>query len=172
MRNRPCLDDYYMTEALWIKARSPDENTQHGCIITTKSGKPLAQGYNGFPRGCVDSKMPQSRPEKYSVILHSEENAILSCDVSMEGATAYITGPPCVKCWAHLIQKGIKKVIYGPIRSKSPNSNHQADEQLISLMLENHDIEIIEWAPKNCDIIINELINIIDIIIKLKGRLK
>jgi len=160
VRERPSKIDYYMVAALWAKTRSPDESTQHGCVIIAKNGKPLSWGYNGFPKGCDDERMPQTRPEKYLVVLHSEENAILNCDVPMDGATAYITGPPCVHCWSHLIQKDIAKVVYGPIRSLHSQSQHVDDDpndSLIQLMLEDREIEVVEWVPDSWEMIHKEL---------------
>lgn len=167
MRERVCWDDYYMIAALWAKTRSPDESTQHGCVIVAQGGEVLSWGYNGFPRGCDDKLMPQTRPEKYSVILHSEENAILNCNVLMDGATVYVTGPPCVKCWPKLIQKGIKKVVYGPVYSTSPDSEHLKDDDLIALMLKDRDIEIVKWEAKDWGLIRDELDDIISRLMKL-----
>lgn len=163
MRDRVSKDDHYMVAALWLKVRSPDESTQHGCVMVGADGKPLSWGYNGFPKGCDDELMPQTRPEKYLVILHSEENAILNCDVPMKGATAYITGPPCVHCWTYLIQKDIARIVYGPIRSthsQSPHVDDDPEEDLIQLMLMGRDIEVVEWKPQALVLIQEELDNI------------
>jgi len=161
MRNRPCRDDYHMVQALWIRVRSQDESTQHGCIVIAEDGKPLSQGYNGFPKDCDDEKMPQTRPDKYYIVLHSEENAILNCDVSMKGATAYITGPPCAHCWSQLIQKDIARVVFGPVRSTHKDSQHLEDSELqnrlIDLLLEGRDIDVVEWIPEDVDLLWDEL---------------
>jgi len=49
MRDRLSFDDYYMIMALWSKVRSPDESTQHGCIIVGKDGSILSWGYKKLP---------------------------------------------------------------------------------------------------------------------------
>ncbi len=167
MRKRIGWDDYFMIEALWAKVRSPDMSTQHGCIIVNKDKHPTGQGYNGYPRGVDDNKMPKTRPEKYPPILHADENAILNSDHSLKDATMYITGPPCVHCWAQIIQSGITRVVYGPIKSTSPQSKHIKDDpnnQLIQDMLENQIIEVVEWLPKKPGLILDELEGIIEII--------
>lgn len=170
LRNRLEWDDYFMVQALWAKVRSPDSSTQCGCVIVDKRGRSIGQGYNGYPRNIDDSKMPQTRPEKYPPILHSEENAILNSTGDLEGATVYVTGPPCVHCWAHIIQKGIKRVVYGPITTspKGLYSNAQLDDfnQVVKDMLENQNIEVVKWIPNNYGLIQEELQGIQDWVIK------
>lgn len=161
LRPRVNWDDYFMVQALWAKVRSPDTSTQCGCIIVDKHGRPLGQGYNGYPRGIDDDKMPQTRPEKYPPILHSEENAILNSTGDLEDATVYVSGPPCTHCWAHIIQKRIKRVVYGPITTspKGPYTDAKLEDvnQVVKDMLENQDIEVVRWEPGNPAMIAEEL---------------
>ena len=170
LKNRLEWDDYFIVQALWAKVRSPDSSTQCGCIIVDKRGRLVGQGYNGYPRKIDDNKMPQRRPEKYPPILHSEENAISNSTGDLEGATIYVTGPPCIHCWAHIIQKGIKRVVYGPITTSSEGlySNAQLDDlnQVVKDMLENQDIEVVRWIPNNYRLIQEELQGIQDWVIK------
>jgi dCMP deaminase len=170
LRERISFDDYFMIQVLWTKVRSPDPSTQCGCLLVDKRGRPVGQGYNGYPRGIDDSKMPQTRPEKYPPILHSEENAILNSTRDLDGATAYITGPPCTHCWAHMIQVGIKRVVYGPITTSSKGMYFKEAKEgyltpVVQDMLENHDIEIVQWEPKNLQLILEELDRIRQLII-------
>lgn len=168
LRNRLVWDDYFMVQTLWSKVRSPDGSTQCGCIIVDKRGRPVGQGYNGYPRNIDDSKMPQTRPEKYPPILHSEENAISNSVGDIEGATLYVTGPPCTHCWAHIIQKGIKRVVYGPVTTSSKGAYVDAKvdgfNQVVKDMLENQNIEVVRWKPDNFTLIQEELEDILQII--------
>ena len=161
LRSRLNWDDYFMVQALWAKVRSPDTSTQCGCVIVDKRGRPVGQGYNGYPRGVDDEKMPQTRPEKYPPILHSEENAILNSTGDLEGATVYVTGQPCTHCWAHIIQKGIGRVMYGPITTSSKGLYSDAQlhgpNQVVQDMLANQTIEVVRWQPSNRTLIIEEL---------------
>lgn len=161
LRPRVNWDDYFMIQALWAKVRSPDTSTQCGCVIINSRGCIVGQGYNGYPRGVNDDKMPQTRPEKYPPILHSEENAILNSTGDLEGATLYVSGPPCTHCWAHIIQKGIKRVVYGPITTSSKGLYTDAKledvNQVVKDMLENQDIEVVQWVPENIVLIKKEL---------------
>lgn len=159
MRKRLNKTDYYMVQALWISERSPDESKQHGCIIVNKNGIPVAQGYNGFPHGCDDKNMPQTRPEKYEVIIHAELNAILNATESLRGATLYVSGVPCVRCWCAIVQTGISRVVYGPVNSKSiSDSAHKddtIDNELVRKLLCNRSIEVTQWKPKDFNLITN-----------------
>lgn len=161
LRTRIVWDDYFMVQALWAKVRSPDPSTQCGCIVVDKRGRVVGQGYNGYPRNIDDSKMPQTRPEKYPPILHSEENAILNSTGDLEGATIYVTGPPCIHCWAHIIQKGIKRVVYGPITTSGKglytNAKLDGQNQVVQDMLENQNIEVVRWIPDNRELIKEEI---------------
>lgn len=158
MRERLNKTDYYMVQALWISERSPDESRQHGCIIVNAHNVPIAQGYNGFPHGCDDETMPQTRPEKYEVILHSELNAILNAVGSLRGATLYVSGMPCIRCWCAIVQTGISRVVYGPVNSKSVSDSIHKDDtldnELVQKLLQNRDIEIVEWKPENLNLIL------------------
>jgi deoxycytidylate deaminase len=150
-----------MVQAIWAKTRSPDTSTQCGCVIINSRGCIVGQGYNGYPRGVNDDKMPQMRPEKYPPILHSEENAILNSTGDLEDATLYVSGPPCTHCWAHIIQKGIKRVVYGPITTSQSGLYTDAKledvNQVVKDMLENQDIEVVRWIPKDKGLISDEL---------------
>lgn len=164
LRSRINWDDYFMVQALWAKVRSSDPSTQCGCVIIDERGRLIGQGYNGYPRGIEDDKMPQTRPEKYPPILHSEENAILNTTGSLEGATLYVTGPPCTHCWAHIIQVGIMRVVYGPVTTSSKglygDVKPEGVNQVVEDMLENHNIEVVRWKPDNYMKINDELLAI------------
>ena len=154
-------DEYFMVMAFWASRRSPDESTKCGCVLVNKNNQIVGLGYNGYPRKVDESKMPKTRPEKYAPIIHSEENAILNCSSSLEGATAYITGPPCIHCWAHIIQKGITKVVYGPVTTAKnglyADSKLDSLPQVVNDMLENHNIQIVRWQPKNKQFLNSEI---------------
>ena len=88
-----------------VSKRSCDGQSQCGCVLTTKTHEILATGYNGFMRDIDDTRLPNLRPEKYPWMIHAEHNAILSCarqGKSTLGATAYVTGEPCIYCLQYL----------------------------------------------------------------------
>jgi dCMP deaminase len=122
--NKPSWDDYLLSMAFMVAMRSIDSETKHGCVIVDSKHSILATGYNSPPPGCNDESIPTSRPEKYPYFAHAEEAAIANAarkGVKLEGATAYITGVPCITCLRLLISAGIAYVVTGPVSSACVN---------------------------------------------------
>lgn len=92
---------------------SKDPSTKVGAVIVRPDLTVAAIGYNGFPRGMSDAaELYEHRPTKYSRIVHGEMNAILNAHGSVEGCTLYVPFPPCDRCAVHVVQAGIKRVVY------------------------------------------------------------
>ena len=110
-------DETFMQMCKVIAQRSKDPGTQTGACIVNDKNIIISFGYNGFPRGCGDDKLPWAREGefgdvKYSYVVHSEENAVLNANAPTEGAKMYCTLFPCNECVKVIIQKGIKEIIY------------------------------------------------------------
>ena len=106
----------YLKLAAEVATWSKDPNTKVGAVVVGSKGQILSQGYNGFPRGIVDSpKRLNDRDLKLSLVVHAEMNAIYNATysgVSLDGATIFIHGlPACSECAKGIIQVGIKKVV-------------------------------------------------------------
>ncbi len=118
---KPDWDRYFMAYALLASVRSPDPATKHGCVIVDpKSHRILSTGYNGYPAGCKDELMPKTRPDKYLVTPHAEDNAISGAarhGVKIEGSTFYVTGRPCTPCFTKILQAGGREIVYGDVGS-------------------------------------------------------
>lgn len=108
---RPDWNNYFLGLAKVVSQRSHDIHTQHGCVITDKNHRILGVGYNGFPRGLDDSRLPTSRPDKYDWMVHAERNALSNCIVRPDNAIAYVTGQSCCDCIMALWQEGVTKVV-------------------------------------------------------------
>ncbi len=112
--------------------------------------------------------MPISRPEKYGPIIHSENNALLNRTAFPDRFTAYVTGPPCIHCWAQMIQAGVKRVVFGPVTTSKDGLYKNIDTNklhpTVEKMLKNHDIEVVKWEPRNLRLICTELAGILEII--------
>jgi dCMP deaminase len=108
---RPDWHNYFLGLAKVVSQRSHDIHTQHGCVITDRNNRILGVGYNGFPRGLDDTKLPTSRPEKYDWMVHAERNALSNCIVRPDNGIAYVTGQSCCDCIMALWQEGITKVV-------------------------------------------------------------
>ena len=73
----------------------------------------ISIGFNGFPKGVVDSQEKLlDREQKYDIIVHAEANALMFANKSVKDCTLY-TWPfqPCSKCAGLIIQSGIKRVV-------------------------------------------------------------
>lgn len=100
---------------------------QVGCVITLDT-RIISTGYNGTPSGYTncsevfgssDMQLQVNRDthRKWSADfeIHAEMNAILHAakhGISLKGAVLYCTMQPCHNCLKHIVQSGIKEVIY------------------------------------------------------------
>lgn len=113
--NRPSKEKTLMDMAEVVALRSHDAETKVGSIlVSNKTGAVLGTGYNGFARGVDDSALPNTRPDKYKYMIHSETNLLCNLarhGVSTDDSTLYCTMSPCVNCMRTLYQAGITTVI-------------------------------------------------------------
>lgn len=142
-KNKLSWINFYIGLACVISKKSPDSQTQHGCVITDKFNRVLGVGYNGFPRGANDSRLPNTRPDKYMWMFHSERNALANCEHRPEGGIAYITGPPCNECLYALHQHGIKQIYFGETKSNMIDEKMQSwcDEFIKETSIGYHAVE-------------------------------
>jgi dCMP deaminase len=98
--------------ALWSK----DPSTKVGAVIVDEKKRVVSLGYNGVPRGVKE--VPEGdRDRKLLRTIHAEENALHFANKDVEGCTLYVSMPPCAKCAAQMIQRGISRVVCrsGPV---------------------------------------------------------
>lgn len=136
-------DDYFMAIAFLSAERSKDPNRQVGACLVSQNGIILGIGYNGFPRGCSDDKLPWSKisktgnplETKYPYVCHAEVNAILNTNhASAAGQRLYVTMFPCNDCAKIIIQSGVSEVIYFvEKRSEDSKIAYVAAEKLLSM---------------------------------------
>jgi deoxycytidylate deaminase len=79
--------------------------------------------YNGPPRKFKDDDLDWSRPAKYNVILHAEQNAFINRIGKVTGGIMYVTGKPCKMCMLEIAGYELREVIYFPFKSGDRNSN-------------------------------------------------
>jgi len=148
---RPDWDVRFMAKAFLIAQGSIDPPTKQGAVWVSKENKPLSEGYNGPIRGIDDTKFPLNRPDKYYGMIHSEINCLLfynGSDYQIEDSTIYITGIPCHVCLKIMIQKGVKKIIYGCIRFKAADEEEEVKARKLILEL-SPKVELIEFKEMN-----------------------
>lgn len=127
--DRPDWDTFFMALAFLVAQRSPDAETKHGAVVVDENRRILGMGFNGFPRGCRDEKLPTIRPGKYPYMVHAELNALINARSIPDPARSaiYITGEPCNECFKAIIQFGIGRVVHGSVGSTCINTNEEHD---------------------------------------------
>lgn len=109
-------DIRYLELAERVSSWSKDPSRQIGAVAVGSKGQVLAQGFNGFPRGIVDTADRYANREiKYKYVVHAEMNVIYNATyngVSLDGSTLYVSGlPVCSDCAKGIIQVGISRVV-------------------------------------------------------------
>lgn len=129
MSNLVRWDQYFVDLAIRNARMSKDPNRGVGAVLV-RDRAIISTGYNGFPRGVADDVRLHDKQTKLPLIVHAEMNAILNAareGLSTLGATLYIAaldkdtdfvwgGPPCMNCAKHVIQAGIREVVYLPMK--------------------------------------------------------
>ena len=97
---------------------SKDPRTKVGAVIVDEKKRVVSVGYNGFPRGVVDTPdRYEDRPTKHLLVAHAERNALDNAPLMVDGCTLYVPLLPCNQCAISIIQKGITRVVsYVPDR--------------------------------------------------------
>ena len=109
-------DIRYLELAERVASWSKDPSRQIGAVAVGSKGQVLAQGFNGFPRGIIDTADRYANREiKYKYVVHAEMNVIYNATyngVSLDGSTLYVSGlPVCSDCAKGIIQVGISRVV-------------------------------------------------------------
>ena len=107
-------DERFIRIAREVQSWSKDVGTKVGSVLV-KDRRIVASGFNGFPANLSDDlERYLDRDFKLSVVIHAEKNAIFNAaknGTTTEGATIYVTWPPCTQCASALIQAGISEVV-------------------------------------------------------------
>lgn len=110
-------DTYFLDIARQAATRSSCVMDQHGAVIVSNRHI-RSTGYNGTPSGyanCDEGACPRGKskdPAQPCRGLHAEANAILySAPAEREGATLYITAPPCMECAKLIANSGVREVV-------------------------------------------------------------
>ena len=127
---------YFIRIAKEVATKSKDPSTQVGCVIADEDHLPVSFGFNGFVKGCDESKLNwKDRDKKLLTVIHAEMNAILlSKKADLTGCIAYVTHSPCSECLKHMLQKGIREIYYEDVsivRDRGSLQSKQAIKALI-----------------------------------------
>lgn len=130
-----------------ISEMSKDPSTKVGAVVIDDDFTILATGFNGFPRGVVDSYARLTdRSTKLKFISHAEANAIAQAarvGAKLFGSTLVVTAlHPCSNCAKLIIQSGIKRVIAPTMKGDSINEQWIAERDLSNIMFEEAGVEV------------------------------
>ena len=126
----PTKDVSFMKQVYLTAERSKDPSTKIASVLV-KDNNVIGSGYNGFPRKVMD--LPErynDRETKYKFVVHSEENAILTCarmGISTINSILYTQALPCNSCAKSLIQGGVIEIV---IHSRWPMSHSKWEESM------------------------------------------
>lgn len=133
-------DCRFIDLADYVAQWSRDPSTQVGAVIVRNDKTVASLGFNGFPRGVIDStERYNDRPTKYKFICHAESNAILTAQESLHSCTIY-TSPlyPCNECAKMIIQSGITRVV----TRKPENERWNDSNSIAAIMFEEAGISV------------------------------
>ena len=149
---KPSFDEIYMDLAKTLATRSHCVKAQVGSVLT-KDTRIISLGYNGPPAGTYncdevwpDSGCPRDSKGSCSLALHAEQNAILYAaknNMSINGATLYVTLSPCISCARVIYTVGIKRVIF--LDSYAKYKGLESDEGVD--FLKKFGVEVIQFQP-------------------------
>lgn len=101
----------YLRLSAEIAKWSKDPSTKVGAVLV--NDRDVWFGYNGFPTGIEDDDRLNNRETKYEIIIHGEMNALLKAGNKAKDSTLYLWPfLSCSRCTAHIIQAGVKKVVF------------------------------------------------------------
>lgn len=148
-------EDYFMNIALLSAQRSKDPSTQVGSCIVNNENKIIGIGYNGFPTGISDNKLPWSKTatdileQKYLYVCHAEMNAIQNSTIQPKNCKIYVTLFPCNECAKLIIQAGIKEVIYLSDKYKDTKSTIASKKMFDLVGIPYRQLEMKKQLVKN-----------------------
>lgn len=129
---RPTWDEIIFKTIEQYKQRSIDSQTKFGCaLVNPETHRICSIGMNGACPNLHDDKVPNVRPAKYPLMMHSEESAIyslLGTSISPVGLHCFLDGFPCIKndmapgCLQKLYYVGITDIIIKPVLAKMSNN--------------------------------------------------
>lgn len=121
----------YVAVAETFAAMSKDPSTRVGAVSLDFNFNIVSAGYNGFPRGVVDSEERYAdRPTKMSLVAHAEANLVAQAahgGRALAGTTVIVTPlAPCSACAKLLVQAGVIRVVC-PVPHYEPRWQQEAE---------------------------------------------
>ena len=125
--------EYFMSIAYLTSVRSACSRLHVGCVLV-KDNRIISSGYNGFLPNAPHHSIIVDDHEVATV--HAEQNAISDAakrGVNVNGAAAYITHYPCLRCAKLLAASGISEIYYNCDYKNDPVVTKLLNPLLISI---------------------------------------
>ena len=134
----------YFAAFATLAARKSKDSTQVGAVLVGPEGEIRLTGYNGPPRGVLDTPERRERPTKYLFASHAEANLVAFAareGIRTKDCTVFVTHMCCAACARTLIQAGIAAVFYGPGTTSMPAAEFEAARE----MFEEAGVSVRAW---------------------------
>ncbi len=133
------VESYFMKIAEIVKLRSGCTRRQVGAVFVRDS-RILATGYNQAPSGVKHcNEVGCTLYDGHCVrSIHAELNGILNATKvgqSLEGASAYVTTFPCLRCLSAMRNTGVKEVVYKETYDYAPHEQELLCELMGKVIL-------------------------------------
>lgn len=125
--------EYFLGLAEYVSRKSKDPSTRVGAVAIGPDREVLETGYNGPPRGVLDTPERFERPAKYLYTAHAEQNLVASAArPRLKGSTVYVTNVCCCECAKALINAGVAKVVCAPNTTAMPPELFEAAKAMFN----------------------------------------
>jgi dCMP deaminase len=141
----------YFSLAKRVSFWSKDPKAKVGAVLLNSEGWPIALGYNGFPAGVEDDvEKLDDGVLKNEMIVHAEQNVLLSSGVGARKGTLYVYGKPvCPRCAVLIIQAGVERVLgFQPDPKANPRSDTHKRGKISLEMFKEAGVEFVPLDPK------------------------
>jgi len=142
-------DRRFLKMAKLVSTWSKDPSTQTGAVFVRPDRSVISVGYNGFAAGVEDTdERYQDRSIKYEMVIHCEENALISAQGSVAGSCLY-THPfmSCSRCAAKMIQAGVERCV-APEPSKDAMSRWADAFKMATDQFDEAGVELVLYKPQ------------------------
>jgi deoxycytidylate deaminase len=98
-------------------AKCKDPYIQSGAVVADTKHRLLGIGWAAPSTAVLDSEVEWEGPNRDRVVACAEMNALahsVAVPDTFDGATVYVTSPPCADCVRNLMIRRIRRVVYGP----------------------------------------------------------
>ncbi|SMF77995.1 hypothetical protein [Pseudobacteriovorax antillogorgiicola] len=125
---------------------SPDAETKVGAVLLDESYQTILSNWNGFIDGHCGTGLPNTRPHKYTYMLHAERKLLFDCarlGHATAGRIMVCTLSPCPECLRAIWQSGVREVFFKERYRRIEDSLSMSDLHVAEKVLED---DLYHWT--------------------------